>query len=394
MNKFFKSWFGGRSIAALSSGRNVGIAQTRRISDVTLVQSSDDALIHSAVRIIASSIAQCEWSSPDAKTNEILLRPNDWQTQYEWMFSTVHSLLVYGRSPQEIFRNGDGGVRRLEPLAPESVNVETNGIGLPIYQIQAQSGELERTLTKAQMLYFIDIATAHLETVSRVGAARKRIAMLMTTDRTADSVMRNGITASWVASTDKSIAADLRKAYLQELRSGLGIDGGDSGGIVFLDNNLQLRREKIGSPIDGDMRQLREDLKREVASSLGVPPFLVGGDSDTKYNNVSARMTALHRETLYPLIVNIRQRLESTFEAPVHCDEAAIESGDWQMQIDTLTAATGKPILTQNEARQKIRYPAVEGGDEMASTAGVVEGADRRGEMPSDTGHGDGPEEE
>ena len=30
----------------------------------------------------------------------------------------------------------------------------------------------------------------------------------------------------------------------------------------------------------------------------------------------------------------------------------------------------------------------------MASTAGVVEGADRRGEMPSDTGHGDGPEEE
>ena len=394
MNKFFKRWLGGRSIAALSSGRNVGIAQTSSKMAATLLESSDDALIHSAVRIIASSIAQCEWSSPDAKTNAILLRPNDWQTQYEWMFSTVHSLLVYGRSPQEIIRNGDGDVRRLDPLAPETVNVEENALGLPIYQIEAKSGELERTLKTSQVLYFIDIATAHLETVSRVGAARKRITMLKTTDQTADNVMRKGITASWVVSVERSLGAEERKVYGEELRKGLGLDGDDSGGIVVLDKGLELRREKIGSPIDGDMRQLREDLKREVASSLGVPPFLVGGDSDTKYNNVSARMTALHRETLYPLIVNIRQRLESTFGSPVHCDEAAIESGDWQMQIDTLTAATGKPILTQNEARQKIRYPAVEGGDEMASTAGVVEGADRRGEMPSDTGHGDGPEEE
>ena len=394
MKNYFKSWFGGPSIAALASGRNVGFLSTRRVSDVTMLEAADDALIHSAVRIIASSIAQCEWSSSDAKTNTTLLKPNDWQTQYEWMFSTVHSLLIYGRSPQEIFREHNGSIYSLRPLAPNSVNRKNTSIGIPFFEVQAESGELERTLKASQVLYFVDVATSSVEGVSRVAAARKRIAMLMTTDRTADNVMRNGIAASWVASTDKTLKFEDRKVVLSSLQSGLGIGGQDNGGIVFLDQGLQLRREKIGSPIDGDMRQLREDLKREVASSLGVPPFLVGGDSDTKYNNVSARMTALHRETLYPLIVNIRQRLELTFEAPIHCDEAAIESGDWQMQIDTLTAATGKPILTQNEARQKIRYPAVEGGDEMASTAGVVEGADRRGEMPSDTGHGDGPEEE
>ena len=360
---------------------------------MTIEEAAGDALIHSAVRIVASSIAQCEWSSPSKEVDALLKKPNDYQTQFEFIFAIVHSLLVHGRAPHEIFRSTKG-IEALKGFAPLSVNVTSTQEGRPLYEIRAESGQVQRTLTEHEMLYFVDVPTANREGVSRVAAVRRQLEMLVTTDDTAESVMRNGISASWVAETDRQVDSDLRGEYLRELKKGLGLGGQHAGGLVFLDNGLKIRREKIGSPIDGDMRQLREDLKREVASSLGVPPFLIGADSDTKFNNVSARMTTLHRETLYPLIVNIRQRFKATLGVEVNCDEAAIESGDWQAQIDTLTAATGKPLLTQNEARQKIRYPPIDGGDKMGSSPGIVEGTDRRGEMPSDTGSDDGPEEQ
>ena len=394
MFKRVKGWLGFNtpSIAALASGANAGLISTRRIDAITVEEAAADALIHSAVRIVASSVAQCEWSSPNKRVNAVLRKPNVWQTQFEFIFSIVHSLLVYGRAPHEITRSNKG-VAQIDAIAPLAVSVTSTREGLPSYEVHSESGEIQRVIPRDRMLYFVDVPTAHRESVSRVAAASKRIEMLMTADTTAEATMRNGIAASWIAETDRQIGGDLRGAYLRELKDGLGLGSKNAGGLVFLDSGLKIRREKIGSPIDADMRQLRDDLKREIASSLGVPPFLIGADADTKYNNVSARMTTLHRETLYPLIVNIRQRFKATFGVEINCDEAAIESGNWQAQIETLTAASGKPVLTQNEARKKLRYPPIEGGDEMGGSPGQSQG-DRRGEMPSDTGGGDGPDEE
>ena len=91
------------------------------------------------------------------------------------------------------------------------------------------------------------------------------------------------------------------KKMLKSIQKGFGLGGEKRAGIVGLTGGFKLETIKGVTPADSDLRNLRSDLIREIAALFNVPPFAVGGDSDTKYSNVVARHTQIAKEALLPL---------------------------------------------------------------------------------------------
>ena len=337
-----KGWFGGNvSLASEAHGGGVGYYGRRFEALSTADAAAADAVIHASVRLVSSLVAMCGWSSPNRRVDAVLQKPNSTQTQYEWIASVVNSMLLYGSSPQEIMRTGN--MMKLLPMDPRMTQRVMQSSGLVVYEVMGGHGEVERTLPDDMVINFIDIPSYSFEGVSRVESARTRVNILLACDGNAESLIERGAVSAWTLNTTRNLGDEEKLAYAQHMAN--NIRSGNS--VTVLDKDLKLTREKISSPLDEDMREYREDIKREIAAAMGVPPFAAGGDSDTKYNNVSARLEMLRRETIMPIITNVQQRLSNQLGAEIEVDDSHLHVDDGQ--------------------------------------------GDRVGEFPSDTGRGDAP---
>ena len=180
-----------------------------------------------------------------------------------------------------------------------------------------------------------------------------------------------------------------------------GEDAKKKGGILSLVKGMDIKRFPFVTPQDADLAKLAADKIREVASIYGCPPFLAGGTSDTKYNNVSARMSVLHRETIAPFLENMTQKFTLALGVDVKSNAEDLLKGDMTTQTKNNVAACGGPYKSVNEVRQregleKTNNPKDDEVRKSGSPAPMNnEDDDRSGEEPTDEGDlVDNPEEE
>jgi hypothetical protein len=60
-------------------------------------------------------------------------------------------------------------------------------------------------------------------------------------------------------------------------------------------------------------------------------------------------------------------------------DTTEMERGDLQSQVSALVAATGRPIMKLNEARQRMNWEPVDGGDTVVMPLNMSEGGEHDG---------------
>ena len=124
--------------------------------------------------------------------------------------------------------------------------------------------------------------------------------------------------------------------------------------------------QKRAIEADGDLRDLRSDLIREVAALFGVPAFAVGGSTDTKFSNTVQRLQAMNQQALLPLARNIRDTLSQSFGEEVTFQEQDVLAGDFALQFDLAIAACGGPVYTPNESRKRfLGEDPVDGGNTL-----------------------------
>ena len=134
---------------------------------------------------------------------------------------------------------------------------------------------------------------------------------------------------------------------------------------------------------------------REIASLFGCPPFVAGGTSDTRYNNITARMSVLHRETVTPLLDNITAKLSQALETEIVYDQYALVRGDLASQSEIGVKMAGGPYKSVNEVREMFGDEKHEGeeNDAIRNTNSTSEEEpeegddDRTGEFPTDDGN-------
>ena len=123
---------------------------------------------------------------------------------------------------------------------------------------------------------------------------------------------------------------------------------------------------------DAELLETRLFNVQEVARFFNISPVLLGDLSKSSYNSIEQAQLQFVINTLAPYIAMLEQEINNKLIMPsmkynyyIDIVEEDIIKQDKQSQANYLNTLVNSGILTRNEARKKLGYPPVEGGDEL-----------------------------
>ncbi|CAB4241983.1 Bacteriophage/Gene transfer agent portal protein, partial [uncultured Caudovirales phage] len=141
---------------------------------------------------------------------------------------------------------------------------------------------------------------------------------------------------------------------------------------------------------DADAANLKMQTMKRICGLFGVPPAMLGIE-DGKFNNSQTMLDEFYKSCIYPMIVNIQQKLKQSLligypNLCIEFDTSDFLKGAPLDQMNYVVAAINAGIMTPNEAREYLGKENIEGGNELKDTSKPAEPI--AGSSPQDTGGG------
>ena len=399
LDRFRSKQFGGGGVVIRQSN-GAGFTYTKSTSPGKLARIYTECpTVFNAVDITARGISQMDVKGSDVGV-ELLNTNLNRLSVSQLLYSIVVDMLVYGYSVIEIIRsptttNSQTGLGIINAIEKRLIGSEWQvGVGENGVEVFDTDGNV---VPQDRYILLRDILVDGNPFVSRVAAVATTASLLIKSNQKMEAEFDKGAGSIYTLTLSEVPKLD----DIEEMKNAVAtaLESKDKRAIIPLWNGAKLEVADIGKPADLDLRETRENLIREIASMFSIPPFLVGGSSDTKYNNVTSRMVAMHREVFAPLASTIADSFTIGFGAYISLDYYSLLRGDIASQVDIAIKASGGSVFTPDEARDMLfGLGAIEDGDTLRSNTSTgrddSEGA-RVGENPTDEGNvNDQPEEE
>lgn len=194
------------------------------------------------------------------------------------------------------------------------------------------------------------------------------------------AVLKNGATASIFFSIKDGLGQGMSALQMEELVAGVERRLRREGAGRVAGTNLPVDLHKVGfSPEELALDRLPAGYERRVCSNLKVPPMVVGlgaGEDTKTYANYGEAIDDFWQRTIIPVEERKGSELEAQLFRLFGLDRAEYRIGWDRSQIQALQedetalftrleSASGGSFLTPNEARERARMPAVDGGDTL-----------------------------
>jgi HK97 family phage portal protein len=160
-----------------------------------------------------------------------------------------------------------------------------------------------------------------------------------------------------------------------------GFSAERAGQVPILEDGMTLEAApQLGGDAVG-YRETRLSAQIEYAIAMHVPPELIGYRAGN-FSNIEALREQLYNDVLQPRIKALREAVNASarnagiIDDSLYVEEnlAARLASSPEKQASIMQTQVGAPILTVNEARQRVNLPPVEGGDELIVPLNVVRG--------------------
>jgi HK97 family phage portal protein len=218
-------------------------------------------------------------------------------------------------------------------------------------------------------------------------------------DLYANFVMQNGAKPSGLFRTDqvipdakyKEVASRIKEAW-SSMTGSKTSDLSKPGQGMLLDQGMTFETIKMLTLQDADAAQLKLQTMKRICGLFGVSPAMLG-ISDSKYNNTQTMLDEFYKTTMYPMVINIEQKLNSHLlkgypNLCIRFDTKEFLKGAPLDQMNFVSSAVSNGIMTPNEARDYLNMAKTENGDELVS--GNTKQDAIPGTSPQDTGGGGG----
>jgi hypothetical protein len=334
----------------------------------------------------------------------LLTVPNNFQSQYEFWYQYMmwHELL--GEAFTLWFRKDQESPTQtpIEMYILDStlIAVQLNPARYPSYRLSTPSYGFskDQPLSAHQVMHMKDAAWQGSAGFNKGILAAELVGLDQDIDLYANFVMLNGAKPSGMFITDnvipdakyKEIAARLKEAW-SSMTGSQNTDKSKPGQGMLLDQGMKYEPLKMLSLQDTDLANLKTQTMKRICGLYGVPPAMVG-IADQKYNNTQTMLDEFYKSTMYPLIVNIQQKLKHHLfpgypSLCVQFDTQDFLKGAPLDQMNFAQSGVAAGIMTPNEARQYLGLPQIEGGDVLQDKKKVEP---IPGTSPQDTGGGGG----
>ena len=335
----------------------------------------------------------------------LLTQPNNFQSQYEfwyqwsmWQDLAGETFTLWWRKNQEDSMQTPTEAYNLDATL---ITVRLTPTRYPAYQLSTPSYGFNKDepLAAHQVMHVSEAAWQGAAGFNKGILATELVALDQDIDLYANFIMQNGAKPSGMFVTDqvipdakyKEVASRLKEAWAN-MTGSRQQDQSKPGQGMLLDQGMKYEKLEMLTLQDADCRELKNQTMKRICGLFGVPPAMIG-IADQKYNNTQTMMDEFYKATMYPMVVNLEQKLNSQLfrgfpNLCVRFDTKDFLKGAPIDQMNLVVAGVNAGILTPNEAREYINMPQLEGADELKEDSKVTDPLPKS--SPQDTNGGGG----
>jgi HK97 family phage portal protein len=336
--------------------------------------------------------------------HNLLSSPNNFQSTYEFWYQWLMWHELSGEAFTLWWRK-DQDVQQQTPL--EMYVMDSTLIAATITPTRYPSYRLstpaygfnkDQQLAYYQIMHVKDAAWQGSAGFNKGILATELVALDQDIDLYANYIMQNGAKPSGLFVTEatipdakyKEIAARIKETWNQMTGSRTS-DQSKAGQGMLLDAGMKYMPIDMLTLQDTDAAKLKEQTMKRICGLFGVPYSMIGV-GEGKYNNTQTMLDEFYKSTMYPLLVNVQQKLKQHLfsgypSLSIRFDTRDFLKGAPLDQMNFVVAAVSNGIMTPNEAREYLAMPEMPGADSLnaGKSADPIPGS-----SPQDTGGGGG----
>ena len=339
------------------------------------------------------------------QVTNLLQNPNNFQSQYEFWYQWCMWQDLAGETFTLWWRKDQNDALQV-PL--EMYNLDSSLITCrltpsryPAYSLSTPSYGFNKDepLSAHQVMHIIEAAWQGSAGFNKGILAAELVALDQDIDLYANFIMQNGAKPSGIFMTDqvipdlkyKEIAARLKEAWSSMVGTRT-TDLSKAGQGMLLDQGMKYQPVDMLTLQDADCAALKDQTMKRICGLFSVPPQMISV-GEGKFNNTQSMLDEFHKTTMYPMVINIEQKLNSHLlkgypNLCVRFDTKEFLKGAALDQMNFVTAGVSNGIITPNEAREYMNMAKIDGADELTSKGTPAEPIS--GSSPQDTGGGGG----
>ena len=342
---------------------------------VSLIASDIGKLRPKLVEQNANGIWQ-ETSSPSF--SPVLKKPNAYQNRIQFIESWITSKLLRGNAYILKERDARGVVTRLYVLDPSRVTVLVTEAGDVFYRLQADNlagidPEDGGVVVPAREIIHdrMNCLFHPLVGTSPIFACGMAANLGLHIEKNSASFFGSGSNPSGVLTSPESIPPDKAAEMREQWKARYGPGG--PGGIAVLGFGMKFEPMRMTATDSQLIEQLRWSAET-VASAFHVPAFKIGVGQMPTYQNGELLDQRYYSDCLQSHIESLELCVDEGLGLDqakggktmgVELDLDGLLRMDSKTQMEVLVAASGGPVLTPNDARNRVDLPPLEGGDTL-----------------------------
>lgn len=337
--------------------------------------------------------------------HNLLSNPNNFQSTYEFWYQWMmwHELsgeafTLWWRKDQDVPTQTPLEMYLLDSTLIAATITPTR---YPSFRLSTPSyGFTEnQQLASHQVMHIKDAAWQGSAGFNKGILATELVGLDQDIDLYANYVMQNGAKPSGLFITEanipdgkyKEIAARIKETWNQ-MTGGRTSDLSKAGQGMLLDNGMKYSPIEMLTLQDADAAKLKEQTMKRLCGLFGVPHSMLN-IAESKYNNTQTMMDEFYKSTMYPILVNVQQKLKQQLfvgypSLYVEFDTRDFLKGAPLDQMNYITAAVSNGIMTPNEARAYVNMSSLPDADELQNKTKATDPIP--GSSAQDTGGGGG----
>ena len=379
--------FGGQSWFPILSEPFAGAWQKNKEISVSTAFSSWP--VFACMTLIASDVAKLRLKlkqlQPDGTWKDasnsaydpVLRKPNDYQNRIQFWEHWILSKLSSGNTYALKQRNQAGRVQKLYVLNPQRVKILiADGTGDVFYELsQDPLNELtfeQVTVPASEIIHDRMNCLFHpLVGISPLYAAAWAALQALNISKHSASFFGNQARPSGILTAPGRIDKEVAKRLKEQWEA--NYTGENSGKVAILGDNLKFESLQTNAADSSLVEQLKWSAEA-ICACYHVPPYKIGIGMMPTYQNIQALNVEYYSQCLQMLIESAEECIDeglgigwagdaSKERFGVEFDVENLLRMDSISLINTLTEGVKGGIVTPNEARFKLDYGPVAGGD-------------------------------
>jgi HK97 family phage portal protein len=323
------------------------------------------AAVGSCVRVLADDIAALplvlyrqtgdrrEAAKDDPLYTLLKVRPNEWQTAFEFKQFQQRAMLLRGNGYALIVRGFGGRVQELIPLHPDRVVPKQDDRTLAVtYEYTRKDGR-RVILEQKEVFHLRGPSIDGLVGLNTVTHYRETIGDGLALREHGSRFFANGARPSGTLEADGKIGPEDKKAMrsdFETLYSGVE----NTGRIAVLDQGVKYNAMSLTME-DAQYLDSRKFNRTEICGIFGVPPHKIGDLDRATFSNIEHQSLEYVNSSLMPHLVAWEQAAQRDLmgDPDLYCrfNTNALLRGDFKSRQEGLAIQRRNGVINPNEWR-------------------------------------------